>query len=136
MLLPHHKPTHPKPRKKNRPPLQNTMDHEDEKTPSRATIKVCLFPNCRDKGAGAVYRALQEGLTSEEAIIMESPRCLGNCKQGPNIAINDNIVTGMRPFSAVERVRAELDNPSCKADGLGSRSLDDLDDVLDNIEKL
>lgn len=113
-------------------------DHSSPKemVPGRATIKVCLFPNCRKRGATDVFRALQDGFSQEEAFITESPRCLGNCERGPNIAVNDNIITGVRPFSAALRVRAELDNPSCKADGLGSKNLDTLDEVLDNITNL
>jgi NADH:ubiquinone oxidoreductase subunit E len=103
---------------------------------TRATIKVCLHEKCCRKGAEDIYRNLKEGLTKEEALVLPIYECFGFCKEGPNIAINDNIVKGVRPFTAVELVRAELDNPSCKADGLGSKSLDALDDVLEDITKL
>jgi hypothetical protein len=58
------------------------------------------------------------------------------CALGPNIALNDNIVNGIKPFSAVEQVRIELADPSCKADGLGSRPIGELDAFLDGIDKL
>lgn len=103
---------------------------------ARATVKVCLGKKCCQKGAADIYKNLKEGLTKEEALVLPIHECLGFCKDGPNIAINDNIVKGVRPFSAIELVRAELDNPSCKADGLGSKSLDALDAVLEDIEKL
>lgn len=64
---------------------------------------------------------------------MESPRCLSDCQEGPNIAVNDNIIKGVQPISVVETVRAELKNPSCRADGIGSRSIDDLESVLDDM---
>jgi len=102
----------------------------------QATIKVCLHNKCCQKGAEDIYKNLKEGLTKEEALVLPIHKCFGFCKDGPNIAINDNIVKGVRPFSAVELVRRELDNPSCKADGLGSKSIDTLDDVLDSIENL
>jgi len=103
---------------------------------TRATIKVCLHRKCCQKGAEDIYKNLKEGLTKEEALVLPIRECFGFCKDGPNIAINDNIVKGVRPFTVVELVRAELDNPSCKADGLGSKSIDTLDDVLENIEHL
>lgn len=113
---------------------------EEETTPpskdTRATIKVCLHRKCCQKGAEEIYKNLKEGLTKEEAVVLPVYECFGYCKEGPNIAINDNIVKGVRPFLAIEQVRAELDNPSCKADGLGAKSLDDLDAVLDDITHL
>ena len=102
----------------------------------QATIKVCLHEKCRRKGAEEIFANLKEGLAKEEAIVLPVRECLGYCSEGPNIAINDNIVKGVKPFLAVETVRQELRDPSCKADGLGSKSLDDLDDVLDDITKL
>ena len=100
---------------------------------TRATIKVCLQGNCCQKGARNVWLALREGFAPEEALVLESPRCLSHCKSGPNIAVNDNLITGVHPISVVETVRAELRNPSCKADGIGSRSIDDLDSLLADI---
>jgi len=116
--------------------LQNIFPQEKEQKKGRATIKVCLHTKCCQKGAEDIYRNLKDGLTKEEALILPVRECFGFCKEGPNIAINDNIVKNVHPFSAVERVKSELENPSCKADGLGSKSIDTLDDVLDNIEKL
>ncbi len=109
---------------------------ETEKSSGQATIKVCLHRKCCEKGAEDIYRNLKEGFTKEEALVLPIHECFGFCKEGPNIAINDNIVKGVRPFTAVEIVRSELDNPSCKADGLGSKSIENLDAVLENIEKL
>ena len=109
--------------------MERDTPHKD----TRATIKVCLEPSCCQRGADNVFLALKQGFAPEEALVMKSPRCLSGCKAGPNIAINDNIVKGVKPISVVETVRAELRNPSCKADGIGSRSIDDLDSVLDDI---
>lgn len=103
---------------------------------TRATIKVCLHEKCCRKGAEQVYANLKEGLSKEEALVLPVYECFNFCKEGPNIAINDNIVRGVKPFLAVERVRQELRDPSCRADGLGSKSLDALDEVLEDITKL
>lgn len=99
----------------------------------QATVKVCLHKDCLARGGEDIYHNLKEGLEKEEALVLPVTDCFGFCKEGPNIAINDNIVRGVKPFLAVERVRQELRDPSCKADGLGSRSINDLDSVLDDI---
>lgn len=102
----------------------------------QATIKVCLNTKCLKKGGAEIFANLKEGLTKEEALILPVYECFGYCKDGPNIALNDNILKGVRPFTVVEHVRRELDNPSCKADGLGSKSIDALDSILDDITNL
>lgn len=109
------------------------MNEEASTKDTRATIKVCLEPSCCQRGAQNVLTALRQGFAPEEALVIPSGRCLSGCKQGPNIAVNDNIIRSVQPITVVEKVRAELRNPSCKADGIGSRSLDDLDSVLDDI---
>lgn len=109
---------------------------EEKKLPSRATIKVCVHKDCAFRGGEEVYQNLKEGLSQEEALVLKTDACFDYCNEGPNIVLNDNIVKDVRPFTAVEHVRAELENPSCKADGIGSRPLHELDDVLDSIEKL
>lgn len=103
---------------------------------SQATIKVCLHEKCCQKGAEQVYQNLKEGLFKEEATVLPLSECLGFCEEGPNIAINDNIVKNVKPFLAVETVRQELRDPSCKADGLGSKKISELDSVLDDITNL
>lgn len=102
----------------------------------RAVIKVCLHNKCCQKGGQQIFDNLKEGLTKEEALVLPVYQCFNFCSEGPNIAINDNIVKGVRPFLAVETVRQELRDPSCKADGLGTKSIDTLDAVLDDIGHL
>lgn len=108
------------------------MNEEDK----RATVKICVCDKCAARGSEDIYRNLKEGLPAEEAVVTRVDRCLGFCKLGPNIAINDNIVKSVKPFSAIETVRQELRDPSCKADGLGNKSLEELDRVLDDIASL
>lgn len=107
-----------------------------KKNTSRATIKVCVHKDCCQKGSEQVYDNLKSGLAPEEALILKVDDCMSLCALGPNIALNDNIVYGVKPFTAIEQVKAELANPSCKADGLGSKPLETLDALLDDIEKL
>ncbi|MGK2848888.1 MAG: (2Fe-2S) ferredoxin domain-containing protein [Minisyncoccota bacterium] len=99
----------------------------------RATIKVCMHRKCVARGSAQILANLKAGFASEEAIVLPIARCFGFCAEGPNIAINDNIVKGIKPFLAVETARQELHDPSCKADGLGHKTLEDLDAVLDDM---
>jgi NADH:ubiquinone oxidoreductase subunit E len=104
-------------------------------TPSKATIKVCMHKDCCQRGSQEVYENLRDALR-DEATVLTTDECMSMCALGPNIALNDNIVTGVKPFSAVERVQAELADPSCKADGLGSKPIETLDQFLEDIDKL
>ena len=118
------------------PQSKDTRALPQEQRGGQATIKVCLHEKCCRKGARAVYENLKEGLAKEEALVLPVYECFNFCKEGPNIAINENIVKGVKPFLEVERVRQELRDPSCRADGLGSKSLDALDEVLEDIDRL
>jgi|GEM_PF-6685944 len=109
--------------------METTLHTQD----TRSTIKVCLKDHCRQKGGENVFTALRGGFAPEEAHVIESPRCLSGCQDGPNIAVNDNIIKGVSPISVVETVRKELKNPSCKADGIGSRSIKELDTILEDL---
>jgi NADH:ubiquinone oxidoreductase subunit E len=91
---------------------------------------------CRARGSERVLEALQDGLSPDEATILTTDQCFGYCEEGPNIALNDNLVKGVKPFLAVETVRQELADPSCKADGIGSRGIEELDDMLESIDRL
>lgn len=105
-------------------------------TAGKASIKVCVHKDCCQKGSEQVYDNLRDAFTPEEATILKVDDCMSMCALGPNIALNDNIVYGVKPFSAVEQVKAELKDPSCKADGLGNKPIENLDDFLENIENL
>lgn len=112
------------------------MQEEITTKDKRATIKVCLGQKCSARGGEDIFRNLKEGLDKDEALVLPVRECFGYCEDGPNIAINDNIIKGIKPFLAVEQVREALEDTSCKADGLGSKSLDELDGVLDEITSL
>lgn len=102
----------------------------------KATIKVCVHKDCCQKGSETIYENLRDALSPNEADVFKVDDCMSMCALGPNIALNDNIVYGIKPFSAVEQVRAELNNPSCKADGLGSKPISTLNAFLEDIDKL
>src|SRR6185369_14798870 len=103
---------------------------------TRATIKVCMHKDCASRGSEEVYKNLKEGLTKEEAIVLTVDDCFHCCELGPNIVINDNIVKGVKPFLTVEMVRQELRDPSCRADGLGSKGIEELDSVIEEMTEL
>jgi NADH:ubiquinone oxidoreductase subunit E len=111
------------------------MENQPPKA-SKATIKVCIHKDCCQKGSETIYENLRDAFSTAEARVLKVDDCMSMCALGPNIALNDNIVTGIKPFSAVEQVKAELNNPSCKADGLGNKPLSSLDDFLEDLEKL
>ena len=52
---------------------------------------------------------------------------------GPNVAVDGNILHHMNPRDAVAHVKEELAHPSKKVHGLGGKTLDDLDSVLDDL---
>lgn len=109
------------------------MSNEEPQKRARATVKVCLDKNCCEKGAKEVYANLKAGLPKEEVLVLPVSECMNFCEEGPLIALNDNIVKGVKPFLAVETVQQELSDPSCKADGLGSKKIDRLDELLDEM---
>jgi|GEM_PF-1664326 NADH:ubiquinone oxidoreductase subunit E len=108
------------------------------KQPSRqAMIRVCCGSVCCRHGSEKIFGVLEAELGgSGEAVVRKSSACFGHCADGPNVALNDNLLSGIKPFSAVEQVRAAMEDVSCKADGLGLRNIDDLDDILEHIDRI
>lgn len=98
----------------------------------KAKIRVCVNVNCCARGSEKVYDALQKEMGSE-AEIVKTPDCFRFCKIGPNVSVNGNVLHGVGMSGAVSRVRREIKDPSRKVDGLGMKSIDELDDVLDNL---
>jgi predicted thioredoxin/glutaredoxin len=98
----------------------------------RATVKVCVHATCCMRGSEKIYEELDRGL-SGKAEVVKTAECFRFCESGPNVAVDGNVLKGMRPGDAVARVRREMGRPSRKIDGVGSRSIDELDDVLDGL---
>lgn len=95
-------------------------------------IKVCAHTDCSSRGSDRVYEALRR-ICSEEMDIRKTPDCFRFCREGINVSVNGQVLHRVREGDAVLRVRREVQHPSKKMDGVGSRSLDDLDDVLDGL---
>lgn len=94
------------------------------------TIKVCVSGKCKGRGADAVFVALERGC-SDRALVSKTGECMGYCGLGPNVAVDGNILHHMHPRDGASRVNREIDNPSPKEHGLGSKTLDELDSFLD-----
>lgn len=97
------------------------------------TIKVCVSGKCKGRGADAVFVALERGCSDHRALVSKTGECMGYCGLGPNIAVDGNILHHMHPRDAASRANRELDTPSPKEHGLGSKTLDELDSFLDTL---
>ncbi|QQS15757.1 MAG: (2Fe-2S) ferredoxin domain-containing protein [Candidatus Moraniibacteriota bacterium] len=96
-------------------------------------VKVCVHRDCCEKGSDRLYAKLSHEVSSDEADIQKTEDCFRFCKKGPNIAVDGNVLHHMNERNVVSRVRSEIRRPSFKKDGIGTRPIDELDDVLDNI---
>lgn len=94
-------------------------------------IKICISEKCSGRGSAKVADALEQEC-ADSGTIEKSSQCFGYCGMGPNVAVNGNILHHMRPQDAAPRVKTEIAHPSPKKHGLGEKTLDDLDDVLDD----
>lgn len=109
-----------------------TMNLEGESGHPRPRVEVCLQAKCHCRGAAKIREEIVSAL-GEEIDLRHSERCFRLCKSGPNVAVNGNILSNVRPGDAVRRVRAEIRHPSRKFEGIGSRPMDDLDKILDEM---
>jgi NADH:ubiquinone oxidoreductase subunit E len=98
----------------------------------RARVMVCINESCCKRGAEKIFAKLSQGLV-EVADVEMTPDCFRLCKSGPNTSVNGKVLQGLRESDAITRVRREIEHPSQKVDGAGTRSLDELDDVLDGL---
>ena len=99
----------------------------------KSRVKVCIHETCVARGSQAGYDALKRSEKLSDVDVSLTPDCFRFCKQGPNVAVNGNVLHDIRPSDAERRVNKEIAYPSRRLDGAGTRSLDDLDDVLDNL---
>lgn len=98
----------------------------------RPKVKVCVHTTCCMRGAEKIFEVLHEEL-GREADVSATRECFRFCKSGPNVAVNGSVLKGVRQGDAVSLVRREIRQPSRKLDGVGMKSLDDLDDLIDNM---
>lgn len=99
----------------------------------KSHIRVCINEHCCRNGSEKVYAALKDSLADSEADIVCSGDCFRFCKSGPNISVNGAILHHVNPGNAVSKVRNALTQKTPKKEALGTRPLDELDDVLDNL---
>jgi NADH:ubiquinone oxidoreductase subunit E len=95
-------------------------------------IKVCINEHCCRNGSEKVFEALTHD-TPTDCEIEKTGDCFRFCKQGPNVAVDGHVLHHMQPSNASRRARNEIDHPSVKKDAIGTRSIDELDDFLENL---
>jgi NADH:ubiquinone oxidoreductase subunit E len=95
-------------------------------------VKICCSGKCKGRGSERVFAALEREYPGD-ATISKTDLCMGYCGMGPNVAINGNILHHMHQDDVTRRVEEEIARPSPRLHGLGSRTIDDLDSVLDDL---
>ncbi len=104
----------------------------NDQTDRRPKVKVCVHETCCMRGSEKIFQVLHEEL-SQEADVSKTQECFRFCKSGPNVAVNGNVLKAVHVSDAVSLVRREIRQPSRKLDGVGMRSINDLDDLIDSI---
>jgi len=84
------------------------------------------------RGSEKIYEKLSADL-AEAADVSKTVDCFRFCKIGPNVSVNGTILHGVHPSDATARVKREIAKPSRKIEGAGTKSIDELDDVLDSL---
>ena len=95
-------------------------------------IQVCCSKKCHANGSDGVFTRVEHAF-GDGVSVERSDDCFGYCAMGPNVAVDGNILHRMKPGDAESRIRREIANPSLKLHGIGSKTIDDLDSVLDNL---
>jgi NADH:ubiquinone oxidoreductase subunit E len=103
-----------------------------EEYPKKIRVKVCVHTTCCMNGSEKIYEKLSQEL-GETVDVGKTIDCFRFCKSGPNVSVNGSIMQGVRLNDAVSRVRREIAMPSRKIDAAGTKSIDELDDVLDSL---
>jgi NADH:ubiquinone oxidoreductase subunit E len=82
------------------------------------SIKVCVGSSCYLKGAHKVVECLQDAICKAgiaEQVELSCVFCLGHCQNGPNIQINDELISGVTPQRAKELIE-EVILPQVRGD--------------------
>jgi NADH:ubiquinone oxidoreductase subunit E len=98
----------------------------------QASIKVCVSGKCGGKGSEKIAETLERDCI-DCGSVERTGECFGYCALGPNVAVDGNILHHMNPRDAASRVKEEIRHPSPKVHGIGDKTLDDLDSVLDSL---
>ncbi len=69
-----------------------------DSTPKQVIVRVCNEPPCAEKGAGGIMKKIEQTLgmifgTKNENYDLDTCPCLGSCEFGPNLLVNNNLVT-------------------------------------------
>lgn len=116
-------------REKMRYTERRPMEHK------KHSIRVCVNTHCKCNGSEKIFDKLVSEQT-ENWELSKTDECFRYCKQGPNVAVNGNVLHHIHPESATRRIQAEIENPSPRKDVVGTRGLDELDSVLDDLISL
>jgi hypothetical protein len=84
------------------------------------------------RGSEKIYETLTRDL-AETVDVGKTIDCFRFCKSGPNVSVNGTVLQGMHLNDATSRVKQEIVKPSRKIEGIGTKSIDELDDVLDDL---
>lgn len=99
-------------------------------------IRVCIHKTCCQRGSEKIYTTLKQSFSDDEADIAKTENCFRFCESGPNIAVNGAVLHRMSPGSAPGAIRRSLAQKNTKKDAVGTRSIDELDQVLDSLMDL
>ncbi|WP_425049672.1 NAD(P)H-dependent oxidoreductase subunit E [Psychromarinibacter sp. S121] len=77
--------------------------HEGETPPPALTIRVCDSLSCEIAGAGALRKALEDGLDPAEVRVLRAP-CMGRCDTAPALELGHNHIANATP----EKVHAAI----------------------------
>lgn len=78
-------------------------------------VCVCQGKSCTPQGSAGLLAFLQQNLDAVKKIFgsqeveVTSCECLGHCEKGPNISVNENVVNGVNPKNAFEKIREAKD---------------------------
>lgn len=96
-------------------------------------IRVCTHQTCCQRGSEKIFTALKQSFSEDEADIATTGDCFRFCKSGPNVAVNGALLHHVSPTNASARVREAVGKKTVKKEAVGTRSIDELDDVLDEL---
>lgn len=95
-------------------------------------VKICTDTKCERRGSRTLTQALQANLHGQ-AVVLPCDTCMSGCKWGVNGTVNGQRVSEMNTENGLSKVEAEMKNPSIKSDGVGTKPIDELDTVLDQM---
>lgn len=99
-------------------------------------IRVCTHETCCKRGSRKIYDVLKRSLNETEHDIATTNDCFRFCNSGPNVAVNGCLLNSVNPTTVVSRIRKALSEKTVKREAIGTRSIDELDDALDELTSI